>query len=117
MNRKWIGFTALVGLLAISLCAFGITGGVKTVTAAGTAEALSTSKILFHDLFIVASNANTGYIYVGGSNVDKTTKNGFELAAGKIYVIADGMLNEVYIDSTVNGEGVSYTYQLVANYD
>ena len=64
-----------------------------------------------HDLHIKAYNTNTGFVYVGGSDVDKTSKNGYELDADASVTLDEAWLNEVYIDATVNAEGVGYTYR------
>jgi hypothetical protein len=83
--------------------------GKKTVTAAGTAEALG-SVSLQGPIMIKALIANTGYIYVGNDGAgDVASTNGLELAAGDA-VVFDwiGSLANIIIDSSVNGEGVSW---------
>jgi len=86
-----------------------LTVNQKTVTAAGTAELLITTDPVNYILIIKALSTNTGLIYVGNSDVDST--NGFVLSASEetLIVIKEGQLN-IYIDSSVNGEGVSYLY-------
>ncbi len=83
--------------------------GQKSVTTAGTAEALG-SQIINGPLMVKALAANTGAIAVGndGSN-DVTVSNGLTLAAAEV-VIFDfiGNLSSVWIDSAVNGEGVAW---------
>lgn len=97
--------------------ASSITGGVKTVTTAGTGEKIITASTPAQYVIITALLANTGTIYVGGSDVDKTTMNGISLtvAADKDGVKVPGSCiipindaNKVWIDSTVNGNGVSF---------
>ena len=84
----------------------------KTVTAAGTAEAII-SENQFGILTIKALAGNGGNIYVGDSTVDAAT--GYVLAAEEaVSLILDG-LNKVYIDSDVNGEGVCGFGTLVTN--
>lgn len=83
--------------------------GQKTVAAAGTAEALGSAS-LQGPLMIKALIANTGYIYVGNDGAgDVASGNGLELAAGDV-VVFDwvGSLANIIIDSSVNGEGVSW---------
>jgi len=92
-----------------------LTGGKKTVAAAGTAEKLVASgKATW--VRIQALSANTNPIFVGDSNVDKTTDPQCDLAAGE-HVILDAAeaggfidLSTIYIDVTTNGEGVNFLY-------
>lgn len=89
----------------------GINHGVKTVTTAGTDVALSTSTACL-SVTIQAQTDNTGVIAVGGSGVDATvaTGTGVLLEAGDAFTMDIDNLSDIYIDSTVNGEGVRYTY-------
>jgi len=83
--------------------------GQKNVTAAGTAETLVASSTIVDSVTIKAKSANTGDIYVGGSDVDST--HGIVLDAGQAVnnMVCDDLIN-VYVDSSVNGEGVEYIY-------
>jgi len=74
-----------------------------TVTTAGTAVQLQTSANL--SLTIKALAGNTGLIYVGDSTVDSS--NGFELSAGDSVSLAISQNNVIWLDCSVNGEGVS----------
>ena len=92
----------------------GITGGadgVKTVSNAGTDEALAVS-IACKKVDIQAQTDNTGLIAVGFTGVDATeaTGTGVILRAGDTYSLEIDNLNDIYIDATVSGEGVRYTY-------
>lgn len=85
--------------------------GVKTVAAAGTDEALaSTTPCLW--VAIQAQTDNTGIIAVGAAGVDATvaTGTGLALSAGDSIVIEISNLAAIYIDATVTGDGVRYTY-------
>ena len=84
--------------------------GTKAVTTAGTPVALSATSEVAKDLIVKAYSTNTGLIYVGTSAVDKDTKLGGELSSGDVWVIPLCNISETYIDSTVNGEGVTFTY-------
>jgi hypothetical protein len=76
----------------------------KTVTTAGTAETLiSTNEYGY--VIVKALESNTSNIYVGDSDV--TSANGYILESGESISIALDGINKVYIDSDVNGEGVS----------
>ena len=89
----------------------GIGDGVKTVASAGTAEALSTTQNAKW-VTIQAQTDNTGVIAVGGSGVLATvaTGTGVALAAGESFTIPANDLKNIYIDATVSGDGVRYTY-------
>ena len=81
----------------------------KTVAAAGTAEALSSTPQRVLSLAIIAKSSNTGQVYVGGSDVDSSTNGGMapgdslELSGGNAMDLAD-----IYIDVDTNGEGVDF---------
>lgn len=82
--------------------------GQKTVTTAGTRVTLvAASQKVNAAVAIKALAANTGKIYVGDVSVSSSV--GFELSAKEVVVFAlIGDLLEIYIDSSVNGEGVSW---------
>ena len=80
----------------------------KTVTAAGTAEALASSQRV-RGVTIVAKTSNTGQVYVGGSDVASTTNDG--LAPGDVVEVpAENWLDlaDIYIDVDTSGEGVDF---------
>ncbi|GAH01179.1 unnamed protein product [marine sediment metagenome] len=83
--------------------------GQKTVAAAGTAEAIGTGMCMA-DLMIKALIGNTGYIYVGNDGAgDVSSANGQVLSAGDYIVLEQvAMFDHIYLDSSVNGEGVSW---------
>jgi len=83
-----------------------IKGAVKNVTTAGTREQLHADYDC-REVTIIAKRANTGYIYVGGSDVSSSVY-GAELAGKDSITIIVNNLNLIYIDSSVSGEGVSY---------
>jgi len=85
--------------------------GVKTVSTAGTDEALAGSTAC-KKVTVQAQTDNTGLIAIGTSGVDATeaTGTGILLGAGDAYEFEIDNLADIYIDSTVNGEGVRYTY-------
>ena len=81
----------------------------KTVTAAGTAEALASTQRV-RSLTIVAKDNNTGRIYVGGSDVASTTNRGLQAGDVLTHTSAGGWLDlaDVYVDADVSGEGVDF---------
>jgi hypothetical protein len=96
-----------------------ITAGVKTVTTGGTAVKLLASTTACKYVTISALVSNTGTVYVGGSTVLASTKTGLPLTnpadgsgikvpATTVVPIDD--VSKIYIDATVNGEGVSFSY-------
>ena len=91
-----------------------ITGGadgVKIVSSAGTDVVLG-GDVDCKKIDIQAQTDNTGLIAVGFTGVDATeaTGTGIILYAGDTYSLEMVNLNLIYIDSTVSGEGVRYTY-------
>jgi len=91
-----------------------ITGGadgVTTVSSAGNDVELASSTAC-KKVDIQAQTDNTGLIAVGFTGVDATEASGTGviLYAGDTYSLEIGNLNLIYIDSTVSGEGVRYTY-------
>ena len=85
--------------------------GVKTVTSAGTDEALA-GLTTCKKVTIQAQTDNTGWIAVGGSGVDATvaTGTGVLLGAGDSFELEITDLSSIYIDATVSGDGVRYAY-------
>lgn len=113
-------------LLALSLCGVAFAApqdvkvrpskrlidGRKTVTTSGTEVQLSSSSVSCNSIMISALDTNTGVIVVGDSSMPapaSATRQGAYLWAGQTEYFPIGNLNEVYIDATVNGEGVSFT--------
>lgn len=94
-----------VDVASVSLPA-AIYHGQKVVATAGTEVALATTQAILSGVTIKALHANTGYIYVGKNPV--TNGTGFVLDAGEQIFVEVADLATVYIDSSVNGEGVSY---------
>lgn len=82
--------------------------GQKTVATAGTELALASTQALFVGMVTIkALHANTGWVYVGKNPVTLTT--GYVLDAGEVLTLANvANLADIYIDVSVNGEGVSY---------
>jgi len=86
-----------------------VVSGQKTVTTAGTAEALGTENIQ-GPLMVKALAGNTGFIYLGNDGAgDVSSSSGLVLDAGEA-VVFDwvGSLNALMVDASVNGEGVAW---------
>lgn len=85
--------------------------GVKTVTTAGTDLALA-STTACKKVAIQAQTDNTGVIAVGAAGVDAAvaTGTGVLLEPGDTLVMQIDDLADIFIDATVSGEGVRYTY-------
>ena len=81
----------------------------KTVSASGTAEALSSSSQRVKSLVLVTKRGNTGQVYLGGADVASTTNDGLE-PGGSLMIPAVNWLDlaDIYIDADVNGEGVDF---------
>lgn len=85
----------------------GVTGQ-KAVTTAGTSVQLSTSNTGIHTVILRAKIANTGKIYVGFSQTGVSSSLGLELGPGDAVTITTPRLSDIWLDCSVNGEGVSY---------
>lgn len=98
-----------------------VTSFQKTVTVAGTREALSLGQpynTQVQAVTIRALSSNTGIVYVGDSIV--AAANGYTLTAGEtISFSIDGLewnvgsyidLTQIWLDVSVGGEGVCVTY-------
>jgi len=85
-----------------------IVGGTKNVTLAGTRVCIVLASTPSKSVSIRANAANTGFIYVGGVTV--SSANGIALAANDQTEFNIANLDVVYIDSSLDGEGVGYTY-------
>ena len=83
--------------------------GQKTVTAAGTAEALGAQRI-DGPLMVKALTTNTDLVYVGNDGAgDVSSSNGLPLAAGDVVIFEwAGDLASIMVDVAVNGEGVAW---------
>lgn len=83
--------------------------GRKTVASAGTAVVLGSSEGVTA-VIVTALKGNTGIIAVGGKGViaSESTRTGAALAAGVPVTIACDDVADVWIDATVNGEGVTW---------
>ena len=80
--------------------------GQKYVATAGTQVALASSTVIYHSVTIMSQSGNSGWIYIGDSSVSSST--GYILDAGDTVEIKIANLSTIYVDSSVNGEGVSY---------
>ncbi len=90
------------------------TSGRVFVATAGTAVTLVASTTPAKEVTIVAETDNTGVIVVGGSTVvaSLATRQGVPLSAGDAFTMSvpGNDLEKIYLDSTVNGDGVTYLY-------
>lgn len=89
--------------------------GSKSVTTAGTQVQLSATSVPCYEVLMQVNASNTGSIYVGGASVDSST--GIVLIAPAAatsqpvdIVLSAQNLNQIWIDSDVNGEGVRFIY-------
>lgn len=89
-----------------------ITDGRKVVAAAGTAEALTSSRTGVSYVIITAETNNTGVMAVGASTVVAAvgTRRGVPLSAGDSLSLGAVNLADVYIDAAISGDGVTYVF-------
>ena len=87
------------------------TFGKKTVTSAGTAEAVATGQMV-NEVLLIALSTNTGRVYYGGSDVASTTQEG--LVAGASITITSQRpfdIGDLFIDVAISGDGVDFVAQ------
>lgn len=86
--------------------------GRKTVAVHGTAVQLVSTSTACKRLDITAFQTNTKTIAVGSSSVlaNPGTEQGVVLQPTETYTLFVTDLSFIWIDSEINGEGVSYTY-------
>lgn len=82
-----------------------VSNGQKTVSSAGTAEAIAASTPV-NGVIIQALSDNVGNVYVGDSSVDSS--NGMELQPGQATSVAIDNLSKVYVDADNNDDGVCF---------
>lgn len=87
-----------------------LVSGRQTVTTSGTRVQLTTTATSILEVVVTAETDNSGVITVGGADVvgALATRKGYPLQAGESIVLGVGNLSGVYIDTTVNGDGVTY---------
>jgi len=84
-----------------------LTGGSKTVAAAGTAEALGAS-LATKSIYIRAKSTNTSFVCIGDSSVDESTNQQIILYANDSVTLDISNRATVYIDADVSNEGIDY---------
>lgn len=86
--------------------------GRQTVTTAGTRVQLTTTSTRADWVIVTAETDNTGVITAGGSGVvgALATRQGVSLQAGDSVTVITDNLTDIYLDTTVNGDGVTYVY-------
>jgi len=104
----------IVGFMLVSPCWADTADGTKTVTTAGTAEALTATVTAVAWANVQALAGNAGIVYLGASTV--SSARGIELLSGDSFMfpVIVGYqydLAKIFIDVSVNGEGVDFTYE------
>jgi len=100
------------------LCSFGATAQPVTITGSLTnvsnvlAVATAGTRVQLpnipcREVTVIARRLNTGYIYAGDMNVSATVF-GIELGAKEAYTFAVANANQVWVDSSISGGGISY---------
>lgn len=85
-----------------------VTDGRTTVAATGSAVSIGT--LACYKVIVVGETDNTGIVVVGGttSTAALASRTGVPLYAAQSQVFECSNLNELYIDSTVAGEGATW---------
>lgn len=102
-----VGGTSVTAAGSTLIIPTTLTGGSKTVTTSGTALALGTT-LATKSIYIRAKSANTGNIFVGDSAVDAVTSQQIILTANDSMTLDIADRATVFVDCSVNGEGVDY---------
>lgn len=86
--------------------------GRQIVAAAGTRQALLAGSMPVLTVDVTAETDNTGVIVVGADTVvaAQATRRGTPLDAGATWTAYNVDLKDIYLDATVNGDGVTFTY-------
>lgn len=86
--------------------------GRSVVTTAGTRVQISTTPTKCRGVVVTAETDNTGVIVVGGSTVVAAlaTRRGTPLTAGQSLGITVNDLSLVWLDATVDTDGVTFAY-------
>jgi hypothetical protein len=90
-----------------------IEDGRTNVTTAGTRVQLTTNSSVPGEVTIIALTENTSQVYVGDISVvalTGATTRGVPLYPGDSVTFYKTKLSDLYLDSRVNGEGVTYIY-------
>ena len=89
-----------------------LVSGRKTVTTAGVREAFALAPTTAKRIDIQALAGNTDKVVIGDNTVVAAVgaRRGIALAAGQSYSFSITDLANIYIDSVVDFEGVSYNY-------
>ena len=112
MRKFLVLLVASVIILASGMAYAGaIKAGSKDVTTPGTAVALLSTRTFAKNIIVKADLDNTGDIWIGDEDVLASTGVGVALDAGDVWVGDEHYLNRVFIDATVGGEGVGFTYK------
>lgn len=89
----------------------GVITGRQTVATAGTRVQLTTRDIPVGLVMLIGETDNTGTVTYGGSQVvDATaTRRGQALTSGQASQwVPVSNLNKIWLDSSVNGDGITY---------
>ena len=82
-----------------------ITGHIVLVTTSGTRVKLP--NISCREVTVTALRNNVGFIFIGGSDVSSGVF-GNDLASKESQTFMVSNVNQIYIDSSISGEGISY---------
>jgi len=97
------------GALKVSAQLTGSTigkGAIQNVTTAGTRVQLPS--FACREVTIIAKKGNIGSIYASPSNDVSSTVYGVDLEAKESFTFNVANTNQIWIDSSINGEGISY---------
>lgn len=96
--------TSIIGSIEIA-GSTDLKGAIKLVPSQGARVQLPSYPC--SEVIIVAQRSNTGFIFVGGNDVTSAVY-GVSLASLESITLSVTNTNLIYLDATVDGDGVSY---------
>ena len=82
------------------------------LASAGTAQQISSSTLIVHRADFSVPNANTGVMYIGGSDIDSTHRRTLE--KGETFSMFNVDLSTVYFDGANTSDDLQVVYYLPA---
>jgi len=105
--NAYLAATPTIDIGDVEITGHSTIGSGNNTDVGTSAEVLTTSTECKH-VDLMAAIANTGIIYVGGTNVSATI--GIALYAGDTYSLDIENLRDIYVLASVDGEDIQWVY-------
>jgi len=111
----FIGLFVLISTQCFAVIIDGydsVTANRKVVAVAGTAEQFTAVSTPCSVVVVSGMSTNTGVVVIGNTGVvaDEATRTGIPLLPFQSEVFYPDNLSDLYINSEITGEGVTYVY-------